>query len=564
MQFVPKNYPAGSIYWDKEAIFAAENRTNKPNHMKKTVILSLMAIGFIAPKIHAQQAGPYKVNASEEFESPKHHDVMRPIAYGKDGIIQVNAKGVESFSFQQFSNDLKLERENTVSTEGQLNEHTNYDCFVKFRDKSYLFVRDVNRDAHTEGISALEFLPKDLAFVPGKAKELFQSSDKVNDGQYEFDKSNDKTKFLYTYRLVPREKKDALNKDVIGMYVYDQDLNKIMGGEYEMPYTEAMMDNLGYTVSDDGKIYLLARVYDSDDHRLSKNDVAPNYHFEVLMYDKTGKKPKSVEVKIDSYFPKSAYIYEDGSHNIAIAGFYSKGINKPVDGAYIVRLDFEKKTVSKVNGGYYEIPSDIIKSYTSDREKRKMEKKESKDEDNDLGVDNLTIRGIYETPDGSVKIVAEQYVVRQSTYYDAGCKCYHTRYDTYADDIFVMSINGAGKLDWVKKIPKRQHAGDPAGQGLSINTIVTGNDLNIFFIDNIKNIDLPPTEAPKVHENRKGGYLVAVNITEKGDVKKYNLGEIDQYETNFFIRGFVDGGNHNLISTERKKRKNKLFSIEVH
>jgi len=192
-----------------------------------------------------------------------------------------------------------------------------------------------------------------------------------------------------------------------------------------------------------------------------------------------------------------------------------------------------------------------------------MEKKESKDDDNDIGVDNLLIRRIYETASGSIKIVAEQYVIRESSYYDAGCKCWRTRYDTYADDIFVMSIDKGGKLEWVRKIPKAQHAGDASGRGLSINVIEINGELSIFYIDNIKNMDLPPNEAPKRHENGRGGYLTAVSVSDKGDVKKYSLGEIDQFETNFYIRDFVDGGNHNLISTERKRRENKLFSIEV-
>ncbi len=546
--------------------------------MKKTVVLSLMTICLSAPALKAQKAGPYSVNSSEEFESPKKHEIQDPIPYGKDGIIQVNSKGSESFSFQLFSNDLKLIKENTVNTESKLNDHTNYDRFVKLQNKTYLFVRDVDRDAHTEGISALEFSPKDLDFKGAKATSLFQSTDKVQMGNYYgvgrvytggylgaygFDVSNDKSKFLYTYRLVPREKKDKLNKDIIGMYAFDENLAKLWGGEYEMPYTEALMDNLGYTISNDGKCYMLARVYENDDRKAATKDGAPNYHFEVLIYEKGSKKPKIVEVKIDTYFPKEAYIYEDSKHNIVIGGFYGKAANKPVDGAYLVKLDVEKSTISKVNGGYYEIPSEIIKSFTSDREKRKLEKKEDKDPEGDIGVDNLVIRDIYEMPNGSTKIVSEQYVVRVTYYYDASTHSMRTKYDTFADDIFVMSVDAAGKLEWVKKIPKAQHAGDAMADGLSINTIVTGNDLHIFFIDNIKNLDLPPTEAPKVHQNRRGGFLTAVTITDKGDVKKYSLGEIDQYETNFFIRGFVDGGSNNLISTERKKRENKLFSIQV-
>lgn len=558
---------------------------------KPKLLLIAGLITFSGISIKAQKAGPFNVNNSVEFTSPKKHKVSDPIGYGKDGIIQVNMKGVESFNFQQFSTDLKLEKENTVSTEGKLNDHVNYERMAKLKNKTYLFLRDVDREAKTEGISALEFIPGSLDFV-GKSTPLFQSSDKVRTGGgfgfsfgvsssnaiinsgpsgisgassygYNFVPSVDKGKFLYTYSLVPKEKKDALNKDIIGMWVFDENLAKLWGGEYEMPYTEAKMDNLGYTIGSDGKVYLLAKVYESDRPKETKDKSKkiPNFHFEVLVYDKGAKSPKIVELKLDNYFPKEAYIYEDKKSNIVIAGFYGKAANKPVDGAYMVKLDVEKSTVSKINGGYYEIPTEIIKAFTSDREKRKLDKKAEKDEDNDIGIDHLKIYNIYDMENGSTVIVSEQYYVYEVYYYDSSCKCMKKKYETNADDIFVISIDASGKLGWVRKVPKAQHANDGEGIGISINAFVTGNDVHIFYLDNIKNMNLPENQAPKVALNRMGGFLTGVNIDAKGDVKKYNLGDTKTFKTNFFIRNFVDGGSKNLISTERRKKKNLLFSI---
>jgi hypothetical protein len=298
---------------------------------------------------------------------------------------------------------------------------------VKLKDKSYLFVREVFRETKTEGITALEFDPERLDFV-GTGKNLFKSSDKVRSGgfsagmwgvsfasggfgAYDFSTSDDNTKFLFTYSLVPKEKRDKLNKDVIGFYVGDENLKKVWSGEFEMPYTEAKMENLGYTLSNDGKVYLLAQVFDGDDAKEGRDKKIPNFHNELLVYDKGNSTPKIIQVKLEKYFPKSVGLYQNKAGEMIISGFYGKASNKPVDGYYIVKLDIEKGTVSKVNEGYYEIPTEIIKSYTSDREKRKMEKKEKKDEDNDLGVDNLKLRNIYYMPDGSTKVVAEQYVV---------------------------------------------------------------------------------------------------------------------------------------------------------
>ena len=553
--------------------------------MKKlSTIASFLGLILSGSIMQAQvTAGPYTVRNSVEFESPKKHVVSDPIAYGDKGIIQINIQGAKSYSFQLFNNDLVFQKENTVPTEGLLNEHVQYERAVKLKNKTYFFFRDVFKEEKKEGISALEFSPDKLDFV-GKSTNLFKSSDRVRIGGagfygavygaksgsasafgYNFVVSEDETKFLYTYSLLPKERKDELSKDIIGFYVIDENLKQVWGDEHEMPYTEAKMDNLGYTLANDGKVYLLAKVYEGENSRegRTKDKKEPNYHFEILIFDKGTKTPKSIEIKLDNNFPKSAFIYEDASKNIVIGGFYGRAANKPVDGAYIVKLDVASGSVSKVNGGYYEIPSDIIKSFTSEREKRKMEKKEEKDEDNDIGIDHLEIKDIYAMPDGSTKIVSEQYYVRVTYYYDSNCHCMKTKYDTYADDIFVLSIGKDGKLEWVKKIPKSQHAGNAEAKGLSINSYAVGNDIHIFYIDNIKNMNLAATEAPKRHEDRRGGFLTGVTVTPKGEVKKYSLGEIETYETNFYIREFVDGGRNNLISTERRKKQNILFSVDI-
>jgi hypothetical protein len=232
-----------------------------------------------------------------------------------------------------------------------------------------------------------------------------------------------------------------------------------------------------------------------------------------------------------------------------------------VDGAYMVKLDVEKGQTIKVNGGYYEIPSDIIKSYVSDREKRKLEKKEDKDENQDIGVQNLIIRKIYNLENGSTKIIAEQHLMVE-VQHTSGSSTY-TSVNTFDDDIFVFSIDKNEKLEYVIKIPKSQASSSVTAKGISFNSMMVGNTLHIFYLDNIKNADLAINQAPFTHREGMGGYLVGIAIDEKGSMKKFNLGEVAQFETNFYIRGFANGGNNNLIGSERKKKMNKMFSLYV-
>lgn len=48
------------------------------------------------------------------------------------------------------------------------------------------------------------------------------------------------------------------------MFVFDETMSKLWGGEFTMPYTEAIMDNSDFSVDSKGNAYLLSKVYDSE------------------------------------------------------------------------------------------------------------------------------------------------------------------------------------------------------------------------------------------------------------------------------------------------------------
>jgi hypothetical protein len=378
------------------------------------------------------------------------------------------------------------------------------------------------------------------------------------------DISKNEKSVLFTYRLRPEKKNDKLNNDVIGMHVYDQQMNKRWGGEMRMPYTEAKMDNLSFIVSDDGKVYILAKVYEGETAREKRDKRIPNYHLELLIYDQGKPEADIVQIKLNNLVPKSAYLFETEKGEILLGGFYAKSLIKPTDGAFVLQLDKTSKTTSILNGGLFEIPSDLIKENASSREMRQMERKERKDDEGDLGVDHLIIRSIYVIDDGAIMLTAEQYhVVVSTTYtYNNGMSSTHTNYDTYADDIYIIRATPDGK-SWVRKVPKSQHSNDYSGPELSFNSIFAKNKLFLFYTDNKKNLDLAKDESPKTHQQGRGGYLACVSFDEQGQMQKHLLGEIDEFETNFYIRRFVEGDFDNLIYTARKRRKNSLISIAI-
>ncbi|MDF2437936.1 MAG: hypothetical protein K0Q95_2312 [Bacteroidota bacterium] len=544
---------------------------------KTTLITAMLCLCFAGNDLVAQTAagkktsGPYTLRNSAEFTSPKGHAVQDPCVF-PDGILQVNVEQTESYNLQWFSNDLKMVKENTVSVADKFNKDVRFFGMVRIKNKLYAFNREVFRETESEGITALEISPKDLNVV-GNARNLFKSNGKVRmesavmfgygtvyfgaagPSSYDLYFSQDESKVMCTYARVSKERNDKLNKDIIGCYVFDENLTKVWGDEIEMPYTEAKMDNLGYTLTNSGKVCLLAKVYEGESKKDgAKDKTKPNYHFEVIVYDKGSKTPKKIEIKLDNYFNKEAYIYEDGKGSIVVAGFYGQKVGAGVDGSYILSLDVDKATISKVNGGYYELPSEFLKTFMSERQLKKAEEKMEEDEDFDLELNNLRIRSIYNTPDGATKMVAEiHYIVARRN--SNG----QVTYTYYYKDIVVMNIKG-GKLEWVQKIPKYQMSA--TGRGCSINTLLVGDNVHVFWKDKPENSKRASTEKP-ARFGGTNGMLRGCMITPKGEMKFTDIVDVAPYDMHFDIQAFIDGSKSNLISTERRSKQNMIFSLDV-
>lgn len=549
--------------------------------MQKTLILVSFFLFFYGALYSQHPGDPVVMRQSEDFETPGRHFLLSPIPWGEQGIIQFSQRGMKSIHTQHFSNELRLLKERDFEPEDKFSEKVSDNKVIRMKDRIFLLAREVFKEDKTEGVAALEFFPDKLSFE-AKSKKLFKSSDKVvrwsgnpfylssartvgDMGPYEITLSENQTNLLLTYRLVPEKRNDKESTDIIGMYVFDNGMNKVWGKEVKMPYTEAKMDNMSYAVTEDGKVYLLAKVYEGDSPEEGRRRKEPNYHFEVLIYDGKSDKAEKLEVKLNGFVPRSLSIFETPKGEILLTGFYAKDLRKPADGAFVLELDPARKSTSLKNGGIFEIPSEIIKSFTSGREKRRLERQENRDDENDLGVESLTSRCIHILPDGTLKFIAEQYrveTIRNTVNTKGGGSTTYYTYHTYADDIFVINAQPGGEF-WVQKIPKSQHSTDAYGPELSFNSMVNKDDLYIFYVDNKKNKDLPVNEAPKTHQQGKGGYLTCVKLDARGSQQKSYLGEIDDFETNFHIRYFVEGDQNNLVYTARKRKKNSIISLDI-
>ena len=337
-------------------------------------------------------------------------------------------------------------------------------------------------------------------------------------------------------------------------------MKKLYAAEIEMPYSEADMDNLDYEIDSRGNIYMLTQVkldnsLDGEKSKETKN----TYRYELIRVNQKDNTLQSIKISLDNKFTNSVVLTEDLNHNLIISGYYSNKKNGgSSDGAYIIKLELdEKNSVKKLNTTYCEFPADVLTAYENKRQKKKMDKK---DKDNDLEAANLDFERVVFNPDGSMLIIGQEYYV--VTHVHSNGKTTTYSYTYYYNDIYVLKADKNGKTQWCSKIPKSQVGSSTAD--LSYHFHKYKGEYYFFYLDNIKNIDLPLTEKPVAHSSGRGGYLTCVKIDDNGKMTKKSIFDIKDEKVKIYPRSF-ESINENLIVDRLKedRKHSKVFKLEI-
>ncbi len=533
-------------------------------NMKKHTHLSLTALFVFAALL--LQAGDAKVKLTfgAEYELPKKHYDIGFIGDAARGYVQIGHAPGKSLSLQRFDKNLKLVSEQLITLKGLPKGYVT-ESWREVGDSYYWFYSTWDKKAQREHLFSqkinvekgnLDGGPKEILEANKLSGTLtmsgfynFSTQDKWN-----FTRSADKKVTLIQYRIVPKEKRDVKNTDLIGLHVYDENMNKIWGNEITMPYTEADMDNVDYQVDGKGNVYCLAKIYDD---RKSKDKTKPNYHFEILLWKKGKTEVTKIPFKFEDKFVSSAILLEDYKGRVIVAGYYSKIFRSGAsDGAFVLKVDLDEGKVSNVQKGIYEFPTELLKEFESQRTKKKIDKADAKGKD--VEEASLTLRNVTINEDGTIQIFGEQYQVISYTYFDSkGVP--HTRYTYYHLDIIALNIGKDGEIAWVKKIPKQQISGSPYGQGFS--SFSYGTDKFFFFTDNPKNLSLSPSQAPVTHGSGVKGTVMAVRIDETGKMTKSVLYDAKDNKTFLNATDFDKVGENQLITRTAQKKVSRAMLL---
>lgn len=477
--------------------------------IKYCIVLLLTFPLFSSAQTDVSLGAPYRVIDGSKYYFKKGNEAMA-VKFHKDEIF-IQKFDVQKLSFVKVRTYDDLPKNFEIEKIAEYNGRYFffYSVWDKSNEKEQLFSREIN---FNDGSFIAE--GKLLISVDGKI-----TRNSGNDKFY-FEESRDHSKMLIKFRLKPEVKNDEKSFDIIGLYIYNKNLELLSGKKFKMPYTEKKMDNIDYSVDSKGNAYILSIVFNDNttDIKKNKKDEKANYHIELLTIKFNSDLIDITPIAVNEKFINKVWLFESPSNFMICAGFYN--IGKDLDnanGIFVFKIGEDNKSYDMAS---YEIPVEILNMYASAKTKRKNTKKE---EDDKAEFTDLELMDLIIMEDGSILLIGEQYYVVQHSTYNAATKSYTTYYSYHYNDMLITKIDPKGRLSWMKKLPKRQSGLNGKG-GMSYKYLASDDKHYFLFLDNEKNMSLPVDEVPAQHKDGAGGFLTAYCINNlDGGVKKISL-----------------------------------------
>lgn len=507
--------------------------------MKIRNLATLAVIGTtFATTVLAQDE---KITTSKEFE----YQVGEPYPVvdaavksytSRDGNVISFKMNSRSVTIQKFSGSPLSQESSKVYTD--FPNGTVYEDDLETEDYVYLLFSVWDKGNKTEQLYVRSINLKTAEFE-NEGERIVAVEGKVTGGdgnKFKLAISFDHTKLLVHYRKKPESRNDKLNHDVIGLYVFDANVKQLWGKDVEMPYTEAQMENIDYTVGSNGNVFILTEVMKEGETKKYDRDNNPNFDYQLISVSESGVDVAASDVDVKGKFVTQVSFFEGKNDALMLAGFYGNQRGVQTDGIFYCTLNKEGKQTDFKS---FEIPTELIKLYMSQRNQDKLDRKEEKGKD--LGMTNMVLRNLIIHDDGSIFFAAEKYYVVVSTTTAAPGASSNVKYDYYFEEMLCAKVDKSGTLVYMKKLPKRQHSSTSSSGNfyvlptvlgpsffksseLSYKLVQSENNYYLMFLDNVKNLELDENKIPARHESGRGGFLTAYQINkEAGTVKKLSI-----------------------------------------
>ena len=390
----------------------------------------------------------------------------------------------------KLNSKLDLVLQNKIKTEESDKAVSKHEMvsILEFNKEIYIITRDKTSKTKT------------VSYFMEKLNLSTLQSDGVKTKIYEVDYSQDSKRSDVSLSILQHSSSDVMvlydnhrqKKDEnvhLSITAIDKSLSVAWKKDFEMPLKGKNFDFDKY-IDPKGNLYLIAKVYISDDNRKKGKDIVEgelNFDYHIYMIGKDIPAFIDYPFQLKDKIVSQVNLDINNNGELIACGFYSD-IEKQKRasskrGVFYTIIDPANKTIKAQSYKTFE-----MEVFTAGLSSKKASKVEDKIESGKSEGDANTyrIRELIPRKDGGSTMIAEMYYEYTVTYYDGKNTRYVTHY-VYGN-IIVTKINAAGEIEWTSVIPKHT---DVTG-GTIICSYISydeGNDTyDIFFNDHKDNL----------------------------------------------------------------------------
>ncbi len=401
---------------------------------------------------------------------------------------------------------------------------TYVDC-INLEGKFYMFIKRTERKVVSLYIQ--EYGTDIQAIGPATVVGTYTKPAKKSFSSFFITTSDDDQYFSVYWEVIERKSL----KTFMGYNIFTAKKEQITSGETFLPFEDGLAEVTHLTLSNTGDFFLILKEYEWLYRKRNKrNGRNPkNYH----VFHAVGNELKEYILSLSDKIPRNASITTDNRENLSITGLYSRPNEKGVIGIFSLRINFKQDKI--VSENFEEFSPDFIKEGWSEKDWDQIQKKLDKGKNvENPNLRNLRFRDTQILADGSVLGTIENYHVDTTYSYDG--RRNESLFAFHYEDIIAFKIDVSGKVEWLKRIPKKQISYNDYGYRSGYAGFLDGNKYYMIFNDNVNNYDESGMfitgnkfEAEYSKKNNAVG-LVSLDI-ETGNITRKNLFDREDVES---------------------------------
>ena len=511
-------------------------------------------------------------NISIEISDPyKVVDGSRKIYFNKnDNLLSVKILG-ETVAIQKYNTTtLKLD----YTKKEDLPNGAVVESILELGNKYYLFYSLWDKSNKNE-----QLFYREIDFAEGKLKQAIRIITvnhhlwRISLGEiigfwghdvtskFHFKLSDDKSKLLILYRHLRENRIDARNFDVVGINVFNQNIELLWKQEVKMPYSEKKMDFLDNAIDSNGNTYLIISLFKDNTTKVLNKYGDLNQRALIMKYENmNGQLIDTIPISLKNHFINKFGFYKVSDDKILLRGFYGDDkYTAQSTGIFFLEINQKNKLSSE---SLYEFPDRFFDNNNTIRD---YEVDISNDYERRPELSDFKIIEQFKDEDNNTLILSEQQYISIITTYSKTGK--HEHYHYHYNDIIISKIDSTGNLHWMKKLPKEQIGYKGIG-AMSFKHLQTKSFYYIIFFDDFDNKDILNEERLVTYKDTKNSILCAYKVSkEDGSTEKITI--LDTYDIDgltlnqFYINRLIPIDNNSFTLEAYKKKKEDVL-IKVH